>query len=490
MSQDIPRQDGSSEPELEQSSSTYLAIAFRSLRMLVYRTLKIKDNADPNDTIESIKVDLDFKGYNVWILIFSILIASIGLNVNSGAVVIGAMLISPLMGPILGVGLSLGINDWSTMKRSLKNFAVMFTVSIITSTVYFILTPLVDAQSELLSLTRPTLLDVIVAFIGGLAGILAANRKIKNNVVPGVAIATALMPPLCTAGYGIATGQWSFFFGAFYLFLINSIFISLATFLTVRFLAFPIKDILDPERAKRARRYVFAVLLVIVVPSGYTFYQVVSESYLTRRVDEFVQENIFYDGAELVKKEFISNEDETHSLSLVFFGENIPIKVVNSWRKKLKNYNLDNIEIKLIQPQSMEEMNSSEVNKLVDVFSQSQLELQTKEQIITQLRMALSQEMNFRLPIDQMMAELRVNHPRLSTIGMARMIELNEGVKDTLITTNLYWNLQDTLGLKPESQQIGEWLKVRLNLDTVVINNHVRIAKQEINNPKAFGKMN
>jgi hypothetical protein len=138
----------------------------------------------------------------------------------------------------------------------------------------------------------------------------------------------------------------------------------------------------------------------------------------------------------------------------------------------------------------MEEMNSSEVNKLVDVFSQSQLELQTKEQTITQLRMALSQEMNLRLPIDQMMAELRVNHPRLSTIGMARMIELNEGVKDTLITTNLYWNLQDTLGLKPESQQIGEWLKVRLNLDTVVINNHVRIAKQEINNPKAFGKMN
>jgi hypothetical protein len=191
-----------------------------------------------------------------------------------------------------------------------------------------------------------------------------------------------------------------------------------------------------------------------------------------------------------VKKEFISNEDETHSLSLVFFGENIPIKVVNSWRKKLKNYNLDNIEIKLIQPQSMEEMNSSEVNKLVDVFSQSQLELQTKEQTITQLRMALSQEMNLRLPIDQMMAELRVNHPRLSTIGMARMIELNEGVKDTLITTNLYWNLKDTLGLKPESRQIGEWLKVRLNLDTVVINNHVRIAKQEVNNPKALGKMN
>tara|TARA_R110002050_G_scaffold49818_2_gene115527 strand:+ start:5902 stop:7371 length:1470 start_codon:yes stop_codon:yes gene_type:complete len=489
MAEDTP-QNSSPENKEEHSSSTYLAIAFRSLRMLVYRTLRIQDNADPNDTIESIKVDIDFKGYNVWILIFSILIASIGLNVNSGAVVIGAMLISPLMGPILGVGLSLGINDWSTMKRSLQNFAVMFTVSIITSTVYFLLTPLVDAQSELLARTRPTLLDVIVAFIGGLAGILAANRKIKNNVVPGVAIATALMPPLCTAGYGIATGQWGFFFGAFYLFLINSIFISLATFLTVRFLAFPVKDFVDPERAKRARRYVFAVLLLIIVPSGFTFYQVVSESYLTRRVDEFVQENIFYDGAELVKKDFIANEDDTHSLNLVFFGENIPLKVVDSWRKKLTNYNLENIQIKVVQPQSMEEMNSTEVNKLVDVFSKSQIELQTKEQTITQLRLALNQEMNMRLPIDQLMAELKVNHPRLHTIGMARMIELNEGEKDTLITTNLYWSLQDTLGLKPESEQISDWLKVRLNLDTVVVHNLIRIPQESAPKPKALGKMN
>ena len=194
-------------PETEASHSTYLSQAFQNLRIFLNETLRIEGNAHPVETIESIKADIDFKGYNVWILIFSILIASIGLNVNSGAVVIGAMLISPLMGPILGVGLSMGINDWVTLKRSFRNFAIMFTVSIITSTLYFSLTPLVDAQSELLARIRPTLLDVFVAFIGGLAGILAANRRIKSNVVPGVAIATALMPPLCTAGYGFATGQ-------------------------------------------------------------------------------------------------------------------------------------------------------------------------------------------------------------------------------------------------------------------------------------------
>lgn len=311
-------EDAKSNPGPPVNEAPSFATSLRYFRMFIYRTLRIEGNAHPLETIESIKADIDFKGYNVWILIFSILIASIGLNVNSGAVVIGAMLISPLMGPILGVGLSLGINDWATMKRSLINFAVMFTVSIITSTIYFSLTPLVDAQSELLARTRPTLLDVFVAFIGGLAGILAANRKIKTNVVPGVAIATALMPPLCTAGFGIATGQWSFFFGAFYLFLINSIFISLATFVIVRFLNFPVKDFVDAQKAKRTRRYIAAVLLIIAGPSTYTFYNVVTESVFNRRAENFISENVHFDGAELVKKEIIHEQGKGTKINLVF----------------------------------------------------------------------------------------------------------------------------------------------------------------------------
>ncbi|WP_421753966.1 DUF389 domain-containing protein [Croceimicrobium sp.] len=456
-------------PEPHHPEHNPLAIAFRYVRKFLNQTLRIEGNAHPQETIESIKADIDFQGYNVWILIFSILIASIGLNVNSGAVVIGAMLISPLMGPILGMGLSMGINDWATMKRSLRNFAIMFSVSIITSTIYFSLTPLVDAQSELLARTRPTLLDVFVAFIGGLAGILAANRRIKTNVVPGVAIATALMPPLCTAGYGLATGQWSFFMGAFYLFLINSIFISLATFVIVRFLNFPVKEFVDQVRAKRARRYIVAVILIIVVPSGYTFYNVVTESYFNRRVESFISENVFYDGAELVKKEVVHEEGHETQINLVFFGEPIPGKIIDSWRSKLGAYNLEGSVLKVVQPQSMDQMNSEEVTKLVDVFSKSQLEIQDKDRTIAELKLALEGERRQHLPLQQIHKELQVMYPRLHSVSMARMVEFTEGATDTLMMAELKWNAPDTTGLDAECKTIGRWLEARLQVDTISV---------------------
>ncbi len=464
---------GKQDPQDLERHDQHLTNSFRSLRIFLLKTLRIQDNAKPHETIESIKNDIDFQGYNVWILIFSILIASIGLNVNSGAVVIGAMLISPLMGPILGVGLSLGINDWATMKRSMRNFVIMFSVSIITSTIYFALTPLEDAQSELLARVRPTLLDVFVAFIGGLAGILAANRKMKTNVVPGVAIATALMPPLCTAGYGIANGQWSFFLGAFYLFLINSIFISLATFVIVRFLKFPVKEFVDRQRAKRARRYLVGVLLVIMVPSAYTFYNVVTESYFNRRVDSFIAENVFHEGAELVKKEVRREEGKPPEINLVFFGEPVPNAVINSWRRKLGAYSLEQAVIKVVQPQNLEQMNSDEVNKLVDVFSKSQLELQDKDQTISELQSALNRELALRLPLEQLNSELMVMYPRLYSLSMARMVEYHQGATDTLMLAKLKWNAPDTSGINKESEKICEWLRVRLDLDTLAFETHL-----------------
>lgn len=193
-------------------------------------------------TIETIKADVDFRGTKLWILICAIFIASLGLNVNSTAVIIGAMLISPLMGPIIGFGLSLGISDLVLMRRSLRNYGVSTLISIITATLFFLLSPLSHAQSELLARTQPTFYDVLIAFVGGFAGILAGASKNKGNVLPGVAIATALMPPLCTAGFGLATANWNFFFGAFYLYIINSVFIAIATFVLVRMMRFPKKS--------------------------------------------------------------------------------------------------------------------------------------------------------------------------------------------------------------------------------------------------------
>ena len=208
-----------------------------------------EDSARQEETVDMICRGVEFRGTNLWVLIFATMIASLGLNVNSAAVIIGAMLVSPLMGPIMGVGLSLGINDFDLLKKSLRNFSLMVVVAIATSTLYFFISPLGTARSELLARTVPTTYDVLIAFFGGLAGIVAQSRKDRNStVIPGVAIATALMPPLCTAGFGLATGQFKFFIGAFYLFFINTVFIALATYMVVRMLKYHKKKFLDPAR--------------------------------------------------------------------------------------------------------------------------------------------------------------------------------------------------------------------------------------------------
>lgn len=208
------------------------------------------DKIDPSAVVTAISNGIYFRGSNLWILIFAILMASLGLNVNSTAVIIGAMLISPLMGPIMGVGLGLGINNLKLLKDSGKNYLVAIVIGIITSTLYFTLSPVYGTQSELLARTTPTVYDVLIAFFGGLAGIIATSSKEKGNVIPGVAIATALMPPLCTAGYGLAIGNLYYFIGAFYLLFINSVFICLATYIIVRFLRFPLVVLPDPKKQK------------------------------------------------------------------------------------------------------------------------------------------------------------------------------------------------------------------------------------------------
>ena len=234
-----------------------------------------RTEAEERETVESIRNGVEFKGANLWILIFAIFIASLGLNVNSTAVIIGAMLISPLMGPIMGVGLSVGLNDFELMKRSLKSFLVATLFSVMTATLYFLFTPLDEVQSELLARTSPTIYDVFIALVGGLAGIVALSTKEKGNVIPGVAIATALMPPLCTAGFGLATGNWLYFLGAFYLYFINSVFISLATFIGVRVMRFQRKQFVDKAREKLVKRYIVAIAVLTMCPAVYLTYGIV-----------------------------------------------------------------------------------------------------------------------------------------------------------------------------------------------------------------------
>ncbi|MCB0814367.1 MAG: TIGR00341 family protein, partial [Flavobacteriales bacterium] len=234
-----------------------------------------EDAQEYSAVVEEVSRNVVFRGTNLWILMFAIVICSVGLNVNSTAVIIGAMLISPLMGPIIGVGVGVGIFDTQLIRKGARNLLVAVVISVFSSALYFWITPLSEAQSELLARTTPTLWDVLIALFGGLAGIVAATRKEKTNVIPGVAIATALMPPLCTTGYGLATGQWAYFLGALYLFFINAVFISVSAFLLVRLLRFPRATFVDQVQERRVRWIVWIVVVITVIPSVWLAYTLV-----------------------------------------------------------------------------------------------------------------------------------------------------------------------------------------------------------------------
>jgi len=266
-------QEEISTEEVKESYTSFIHL----LWVFIKRTLSLREGVDRQGTVEGILHDVEFKGASAWILVCSILIACVGLGENNIPIIVGAMLISPLMGPILGIGLAAGTNNFELLKKSLTSFVVAIVLSLIISTIYFFLAPVPVITSELLSRKDATVMAIIVAFLGGAAGIIAGSRSMKSNVVPGVAIATALMPPLCAAGFGLGTFRFEFFFGAMYLFFINSVFIAVPTYLYIKYINFPIKEFLDPALEKKIKRYITIFILVIILPSGFIFYNVLTE---------------------------------------------------------------------------------------------------------------------------------------------------------------------------------------------------------------------
>ena len=304
----------------------------------------LSDKEDERLVVEQVSAGVVFRGTNLWILMFAILIASLGLNVNSTAVIIGAMLISPLMGPIIGMGLGVGINDFDLLKRALKNYGVATLISVVTATLYFLISPLSEARSELLARTSPTLYDVLIAFCGGAAGVLALTTKSKGQVIPGVAIATALMPPLCTAGYGLATAQWSYFFGAFYLFFINTVFIALSTFLGVKLLRFHTNPSLSPERVQYSRRVITVILIVTLVPAAVMTVNIVRQNVFERNVAQFVDHELQQSGTQILSKKV-----EHDTLRVVAVGRTITDAELADARSRMGYYSLGTYVLDVIQ---------------------------------------------------------------------------------------------------------------------------------------------
>ena len=417
-----------------------------------------KDKDNEALIVESIRNGVEFKGTNLWILIFAIFIASLGLNVNSTAVIIGAMLISPLMGPIMGVGLAIGQNDFELLKRSLKSYLVATVFSVITSTIYFSLTPLDEVQSELLARTSPTIYDVLIALCGGLAGIIALSTKEK--VIPGVAIATALMPPLCTAGFGLATGNLLYFLGAFYLYFINSVFISLATFIGVRVMHFQRKEFVDKEREKLVKKYIIFITLATMCPAVYLTYGIVKSTIYEASANNFINEELNFNNTQVIDRKISFEKKE---IRVVLIGNEVSETEIATARDNLKLFNLAGTKLVVLQGMNNDAMDIGSIKAQVmeDFYKNSEKRLLEQQEKIKSLENELNVYAAYNTVDKKIIPELKVLYPAAEAIAMAKTVELQvDSTQTDTLTIVLMKFSKKPVG--KEQEKISEWLKARV----------------------------
>ena len=424
-------------------------------------------NADKEDeltTIENVESAISFRGAQLWILIFAIFIASLGLNVNSTAVIIGAMLISPLMGPIIGIGLAVGIYDIGLLKRSAINYLIATVISVLTATIYFLITPLNEAQSELLARTSPSLYDVLIALLGGAAGFIALATKGKGNVIPGVAIATALMPPLCTAGYGIAVGNLSYFLGAFYLFFINTIFICLATFVGTRMMKFRQTTIIDAEKIVKVKRFILFVVILTMLPATYMTILIIKQSITKNNLRSFVREELTFKGTHILSQN-INEHDKM--LNIVALGKVISHATIKKASKKLSKYQLADYKLNIIQGSQSDslllmnkELSTATMSREANnkIIEQSQHIHELEKQLETYTRYeSLSSEVS---------GEVKQLFPSVSQISISNIKEFETDSANykryivVIVNSKLRFNSSNR-------QKLQLWLKERCKADSL-----------------------
>ncbi len=461
---------------MEEPQESKKQLFWRDLKHYIKELIDLEADADPHTTIDNISNSVEFRGVNVWILVFAIVVASIGLNMNSTAVIIGAMLISPLMNPIMGLGLGVGISDNDLIRKSLKNLLIMVVVSLIASTTYFLLTPLSDAQSELLARTKPTIFDVLIALFGGLAGIVASSRKQeKVTVVSGVAIATALMPPLCTAGYGLGTGQFVYFFGAFYLFFINSFFIALATFIMTRYLKFPQKVYLDHAKEKRVRHAILFFSILVIIPSFFIGLSVIRETSFNNQAIKYVsaiEHSAMFDDVQIlnVKRSYTSKE-QTITLSLI--GTPLTEDQIELLQKRLPEFGLEQAKLIIRHAGGGSLDIDTQATMLQHFLERKEEQLANRDSTISQLREQLASfETKAKITPEQLAREVQVLYPHVLSFSVAEPegINLKTQQKQTIPVVNLAWSVTPTA---LEQQQFSDWMKARLNTNTIKIVNEV-----------------
>ena len=421
------------------------------------KLINLRTELEDFDIIHStIEKDLEFKGTNLWILVFAIIVASVGLNTNSTAVIIGAMLISPLMGPINGIGYSLATYNFELLQRALKNFSFAVAASLLASTLYFAVSPVSTVQSELLARTSPTIYDVLIALFGGFAGMVAISSTKKGNVIPGVAIATALMPPLCTAGYGLANGHFEYFFGALYLFAINTVFIGISAVVVSQFLKFPITTIVDINQRKNINRWITVVITITLLPSIYFGYLLVIKERFTANAEKFIKSVTAFEGIYLLKGDV--NGDK-RSIHLVYGGNELSKKQKSAIKEKALVFQLE--KAKLIIDQGF----SSNGDERIETANTQKEMLQNK---LNSLAISLKQSERKLDSISsrprvgkQILTEIKPLFPQISSLSYSETIIYKDSTAGDKIGIVVFTVKKNSISSK-DKQNINTWIQARL----------------------------
>ena len=440
--------------------------------------LALEEGVDKRQTINEIKNKKSMSGANAWMLMCSIVIASVGLNTNSPAVIIGAMLISPLMSPILGIGLAVGINDKDTLKKSLAHFSMAVIIALVTSTIYFAITPLSGITEEISARTSPGPLDIFIALFGGVAGIVSIARKDISTTLPGVAIATALMPPLCVTGYGIATGNWEIMLTSFFLFFINTVFVSFATYLIVHFvLKFPQKDFLDKSEKRKNTYYILGFLATIAIISYFPFTNIMNDRNNQNKVNEFV-EDVLGENKKYLDDMIFTTKNDTNLLVMKVYGDSISMDKIDYYKFSLDRIGLKNTKIEIIPTTEITMADllniDDKISGIRDMTSQLEIVQGQKsedEKIIFQLRNELKSYKLDSTSFKQLCDEIKVLQPDISEVTFARgqTSDLSAYGKDQSIIA-IEW-IEQTEEQEERQQYLHRFLKLRMKNDSLKVIN-------------------
>lgn len=424
----------------------------------IWRFFDLHQGEDRKETVlENVVSNISFRGANAWILACAIVVASVGLNVNSTAVIIGAMLISPLMGPIVGAGFALGTFDFPLLKKSLKNLLIATLISLVVSYVYFLLSPLKEAQSELLARTSPNIYDVMIALFGGLVGVIAITRVDKGNPIPGVAIATALMPPLCTAGYGLAIGNLSYFAGALFLYIINCVFICIATFIIVKYLRYPKTHYIDKKREKRITQSITIITIILVLPSVYFAYNLLQEKNYTNKVNQFVQQELSNKGYTVIYEKLDMNS-KPKKLELAFLSKKFSDKEVESLQRAMESFDITNTNL-VIHQDSLDLKSSilSEIDRRTAAVSEKDLTIR-----------ALNNELaKYQLASPQLDRDIAVLFPELNSYSIG--VQQHYAKADSVASIVAFIYATKTPLPLAQHEKLQQWLQNHFPKDSVAI---------------------